>query len=220
MWQDSSQTTAVTSIGDPIGYWEDKTGNGNDFTQTDSARRPTWQGDHVQFQNDWLVGTDLSANTTEGTMVARVLVTDFNAPGGTGGGMFTFTSMDTTTSAAHYAAGSLTGTHYCHFMSTVRPACNSFSNYDPGTSAVEHTITHQKATSTALIVRCDGTEEYNVNQTTGNMGTAPLVGATRRSGIIADWSINDADIRGRGVLVYNTQLTGSLLNEAEAFIAG
>ena len=41
LFQDTAKTTSASSDNDPIGCWEDKSGNGFDFDQSTNARRPT-----------------------------------------------------------------------------------------------------------------------------------------------------------------------------------
>lgn len=43
LWQDSARTTPVTADGDPVGAWDDKSGNGNHLTQATSGRRPLYK---------------------------------------------------------------------------------------------------------------------------------------------------------------------------------
>lgn len=42
LWQDSGKVSAVTTTGQTVGYWADKSGNGLDFNQATSGNRPTW----------------------------------------------------------------------------------------------------------------------------------------------------------------------------------
>jgi hypothetical protein len=45
LFQDDAGTTPVVSDGDPVGLMQDKSGNGNDATQSVSASRPTYRTD-------------------------------------------------------------------------------------------------------------------------------------------------------------------------------
>ena len=218
MWQDSGQTTPVTTDGDPIGYWEDSSGNGNDFTQSTAGLRPTWKTTYVQFNEDVMVGADLSANATAGTMVARITVADSDCPfGATLGGMVCFTDMNNSGSAAHYAQNEI-GAHWVNFMSTSRPNAGNWADWNPTTSATKHTMVHRKAAGGTLTVRVDGTDEYSASTTTSTLGSAPLIGSTRRSGDISSFATADGRIEDGGLLLYNTELTGSDLTDAETFV--
>ena len=42
LWQDSARTTAVASNADPVGAWDDKSGNGNHVLQATSGAKPTY----------------------------------------------------------------------------------------------------------------------------------------------------------------------------------
>lgn len=41
LYQNSDGTTPATTAGDPVGYWQDKSGNGRNATQSTAANRPT-----------------------------------------------------------------------------------------------------------------------------------------------------------------------------------
>lgn len=43
LWQDAARTVPVTADGDPIGAWEDLSGNGNHATQSTAAAKPVWK---------------------------------------------------------------------------------------------------------------------------------------------------------------------------------
>ena len=43
LWQDSAKTTAITADGQTVGAWEDKSGNGRDWTQFFAGFKPTYK---------------------------------------------------------------------------------------------------------------------------------------------------------------------------------
>jgi len=43
LFQDSAGTTPVAADGDPVGLWMDKSGNGNHFSQSTTASKPTYR---------------------------------------------------------------------------------------------------------------------------------------------------------------------------------
>lgn len=58
-WQDSARTTAATAAGDPLGAWDDQSGNARHATQSTNARRPTLSSVSLapafsQPSNQWL----------------------------------------------------------------------------------------------------------------------------------------------------------------------
>ena len=56
LWQDSGRTTAVTAPGDPVGAWDDKSGNGGHALQSIGGDKPTYQTSGIFFNdiNNWL----------------------------------------------------------------------------------------------------------------------------------------------------------------------
>lgn len=80
MWQDSAKTTPVTAAGQPVGYIADKSGRGNDASQSTSASRPTLARIPASGRRNLLTRTEefdnaawaksnatVSANTSETT---------------------------------------------------------------------------------------------------------------------------------------------------------
>lgn len=69
LYQDSAKTTPVTSDGDVVGCWADKSGNGNDVTQDTTANKPLYKTAiqnsepalYFDGSNDNLAGTLASA---------------------------------------------------------------------------------------------------------------------------------------------------------------
>lgn len=63
LFQDSAGTVPVTTSGDPVGLWQDKSGNARHFSQSTSGQRPTWNSSGgfswVEFDgsDDWLFGS-------------------------------------------------------------------------------------------------------------------------------------------------------------------
>ncbi len=78
LWENSDLTTQVTADGDPVGAWEDKSGNGHTLLQATSANRPLYKtsgGLHwVEFDqvNDHMTvnfGANLTQPITSGCSV-------------------------------------------------------------------------------------------------------------------------------------------------------
>jgi len=72
MYQEDSKTTAVSSASDPVGAWEDQSGNGNDALQSTSGARPLYQTDGITFDGtaDYLTGSITSYTGTALTYFA------------------------------------------------------------------------------------------------------------------------------------------------------
>ena len=76
MYQDAAGTTPVTAVDDPVGRWEDQSGNGNHATQSTAAARPLWTGDTVQGDavDDWLKTSFTQAENALNIAVAYATV--------------------------------------------------------------------------------------------------------------------------------------------------
>jgi hypothetical protein len=63
LFQDAAGTVPVTTDGDPVGLWQDKSGNSRHFSQSTAGQRPTWHTSggfswvEMDGTDDWLVGT-------------------------------------------------------------------------------------------------------------------------------------------------------------------
>lgn len=78
LYQDSAGTTPVTADGDPVGYMQDLSGNGNHATQSTSASRPIYRTDGALH---WLEfdGVDDSMGTSSVDFSASPLMSAFLA---------------------------------------------------------------------------------------------------------------------------------------------
>lgn len=72
MYQDAAGTIPVTAAGQPVGRWEDKSGNGYILTQTTSTKRPIYQTDGTRH---WLVSNGIDTHMVS---VGNVLVNSAN----------------------------------------------------------------------------------------------------------------------------------------------
>lgn len=73
MFQDSAGTTPVTAAGDPVGLWQDKSGNGHHLVQTTDANRPILRQD---AQGVWYLegnGTSISMSVPDSTGAFKFL---------------------------------------------------------------------------------------------------------------------------------------------------
>lgn len=84
LYQDDAKTTPVTADGDPVGAWEDKSGNGNDFTIGSSPDyRPTYKTDYIRGDgtdeslvqawttpDEWMLGIKIIPQQMAGTQGA------------------------------------------------------------------------------------------------------------------------------------------------------
>jgi hypothetical protein len=82
LWQDVAGTIPVAADGDPVALWQDKSGNGTDLMQSDTALRPVYRAGggkpYIQFSSTswmyWSIGAlnfaDLSVHITTQTFDA------------------------------------------------------------------------------------------------------------------------------------------------------
>ena len=84
LWLDASDTSTITEVGGAVSQWDDKSGNGNDFTQGTAANQPT-TGTRTQnglnvldFDGtaDFMVGGDILDVLTGGLTMVGVVKMD------------------------------------------------------------------------------------------------------------------------------------------------
>jgi len=201
MWQDTGKTTPVTADGDPIAVWEDSNGGG-DWVQSDNARRPTWKTTYVQFSDDWLVGPDLTTDlTTEGTFMAAVHVVD--SGGSAAGGMFHFSSQNSSQSAAHWGT---IGLNYISILSSSRTSINWNTTPEmTGLTALVYGVQNTTTAST-FVVSVDDVDTLPQTRTF-QAPNAPVIGGTRRLSNISSWTVPDG--RLYGLVVYDQSLSST-----------
>jgi hypothetical protein len=77
-WQESSRTTSASST-DPVGAWDDQSGNANHATQGTTARKPTLGTDVVTFDGgDGLESTAIGALASAQASWTMYLVVDLS----------------------------------------------------------------------------------------------------------------------------------------------
>ena len=79
MYQDSAGTTPVTAAGQPVGRWEDKSGNAYIFNQTTSTKRPVYQTDGTYHWVDFDGVDDAMVSTANVDMSASDEVSLFGS---------------------------------------------------------------------------------------------------------------------------------------------
>lgn len=77
MFQDAAGTTPVTAVGQPVGLIRDKSGRGNNVTQSTDASRPTLEQDtnglyHLKFDgaDDYMLSPSINSGANKLTVVA------------------------------------------------------------------------------------------------------------------------------------------------------
>ena len=111
LWLDASDETTITKDGNGlVSQWNDKSGNGNHATQSNSSSQPTFDTDHINGgTSDWLnLPSDIYAGKTEGTLIIVGEQTGGSAAWGNYG-----------TSTNHTAHGNIN--FYDSFLATGRP---------------------------------------------------------------------------------------------------
>jgi hypothetical protein len=82
LWQDDGRTTAVTSDGDPVGAWDDLSGNGRHALQSSAGGKPTYKttvggnATSLSFDGgDWLDATSNDPDWAPMTLIAVLQAT-------------------------------------------------------------------------------------------------------------------------------------------------
>jgi hypothetical protein len=207
MWQDSGKTTPVTTDGDPIGYWEDKSGNGNHWSQSDNSRRPVWKTDHVLFTNDWLTCINSLAAETDGTIGFDVQAD----PSAGNGCLFQFSTATGATAANHW---NFSGSHYNTFCSGIRTLPFAWASVTQSSGdRMTYIVTEGAFTA---IIYLDGSQVDSRGQGNTNMGTTPILGGANRLGDIASFTM--ANTRVYEMVVYDRVLTAGEVTTLDGYL--
>lgn len=212
LFQNSDGTTAV-SVGDPVGYMADKSGNGNHAIQATSTKRPTLQQDGSLYYLDF--GGD------DGLATSAI---DF-----TGGDQLTVCAgarKDTDTTMVVGELSANVGTNNGAFR--LASLSNTWRYGAKGTSIVNVNATPYGAGATSVItglsdistpvatIRVDGVQKAtsSTSQGTGNLGNYPLnIGArSNASSLFLDGRIY-------GFVIRDVLSSGSDLTNLEAYMA-
>ena len=195
MYSDIAKTT-VCNQSDPLAVWEDQSGNGNDWIQSNASYRPIAQPDDNRIHNlgsgagitDHLVGPNIST-WTEGTFIAHVYVN-----GATEGGIWGTTAWNNANSLNHWNFATV---HYINFGTDQRPSSGS------GTINAWLTYENNVATDGVTTVYEDAVSIYSADLGTVGFRSTPYLGGGVRSGGI-QYCIN---AYYRRVVGYNRILT-------------
>jgi len=174
-YSDIAKTTNSTE-GGAVAVWEDQSGNGNDWTQSNASAQPVAHlsagrlynvgtaGDPVE---DYLIGPNISA-WTEGSFFARVQAVNAVANGGIWG----VTSKSSTTTTAHW--GPLN--HYVIFGGSTR--AQEFNFFPNGGVVYNDLMTYEENSDTNALTKIyiNGTERYSADLGTRGFRTAPYLG--------------------------------------------
>jgi hypothetical protein len=176
LWQDSARTTPVASDADPVGAWDDESGNGRHYTQATGGNRPTFRTAVVNSEPvvrfaagsaQWLGGPDFLTGFSAGEVV---VVVKLNAdPPFSDGGMWDFGS---TADSEHYCYAD--GNIYEEFGTTSRkstgnptPALNSWRRYGVWSASGDFASYFDGAS---------GSPHYSTGTNTVGWTTAPFLG--------------------------------------------
>ena len=214
LFQSSNGTTAV-AVGDPVGYIEDKSGNGNHAIQATSAKRPTLRESgglyYLEFNGAQGLTTSSIDFTATDTMTsclglkkdnsdtASLIETSNNVFGSGNSGVFRLLS----TTAGLYRHQSK-GTILSNADGTVAP---------PATSVL---LAQSKISTDFNILRIDGTQlgSGTTNQGTGNFTSQPLNVGARNNG-------SNLFLTGRiySLIIRNVLSSSAEIDSTEAYVA-
>jgi len=179
-WSDIGKTTNSTE-GGSVAVWEDQSGNGNDWTQSNASYRPTAHlasgrlyspGSGGSGPSYHLVGPNISAWTT-GTFFARFQLTT-----GIQGGIWGTTSWNNGSSGNHW--GYISDTHYVCFGTSVR---YTPFNWSGQAETAYDLMTYEESLDAGGLTRIfiNGTLRATTTSTSPTFRTAPYLGCLVRS---------------------------------------
>jgi hypothetical protein len=140
LYQDSARTTAVTTNGDPVGSWGDKSGNSRHLSQGTSGSRPTYTSS----------GTSLSFDGTDDTMTRAMNLGDFT--------LFLVAKVDSAGSVLVFDLDA----DATHFAYSVKPSSNTLGIHRGGVSsrAADNASAYSVGTKCCYSFRTQGVSPY------------------------------------------------------------
>ena len=213
LFQDSAGTIAVTTSGQPIGLWKDKSGSGHDFSQTSSGNRVTYdtstKGALQLSSPTYLQASAASLGTVSTSANLTIIMTASTGPSAswqiilaqwfTGTNRFHLSFQSGTDLTPNFRSAS-TGTEISYPMS--------------GTMAYNRTYTIGFiATGTALYMSFMGTS----NTTT--MSAALSTGPTSALTIADSRNANLTDGKIQEIIIYPSAISTTAFQQAEGYLA-
>ena len=183
-WSDDGKTTNSTE-GGAVAVWEDQSGNGNDWIQTNASYRPLAHLSAGRLYNDGtgtgtskhLTGPNISA-WTAGSFFARV-----QQVGLPHGAIWGVTSWNSANSLPHWSYFSDNQSHYVTFAGNSRPVAFAWTSLSEASTDL---MTYEENTDAAALTKIyvNGTQKYSGDLGTLGFRTVPVLGAGIRSGAI------------------------------------
>ena len=217
LFQDSAGTVPVTTVGQPVGKWLDKSGNNNHAVQNISASRPTYQIDNEGNPNVTFTksGTQLVTPSIDFTATAQMTacvglhVTD---SGSAGVALELGADVNSVNGSFLFGAPSSASDHslYLRGTSTIRAAVNNVVDGDDiitGLFDISQTTKELELIPRLNYVQLTGSQITwtGTDSGTGNFGNLPLyIGS--RSGITTPYGGKIYQIIVRGAASTSNQI--------------
>lgn len=208
-WQDSARTTPATAGGDPIGAWDDQSGNARHATQVTNARRPTLgttslivQCQHASQQ--WLALPNFLTGFTVGEIFA--LVRAEADPAAVQAGFWRFGS--TNDIDAHPWTD---GISYQGFGATVR---KTVGNVAPNLSTYH--VLHILSKAGLWQMWIDGVSVFSTATNTVGWATNPCIGKSINAGV-TDFFGNHRFVE---VFMYSQERSGAERSALLSYLQG
>ena len=213
LYQDSSKTTAVSSDNDPVGCWEDKSGNGFDHDQGTSINRPTFDTTTMGLNS---LNLDNSVDSGKGQFLENSTCTDTIT-------MFIVLNYGTNSNAG--SSFGIGASYNGYFTFAAGSSLNYVSTSPTGYRTVGDSYTRIAAGNDAIItgdlvnfLRENGTQyamnnPYNYSSHSGNVGS--YVG---RRGLTPN---NHTPFNGNigEIIAYERRLSSTEIDEVETYLS-
>ena len=198
LWQDSARTTPATSDGDPVGAWDDASGNGDHYTQTNNDKRPALRTSVlnslpvVRFDgtDDQLHGPDHLSGLTAGTIFCVVKIDNDPPAQDMFSGLWRFSSA---ADSVHYPYTD--GNWYESFGSTVRK-----STGNPTLALTDWRVIGVTSASGAWEAFIDGSSHYSTASNSVGFDSTPKFGVSGNEAYFLDGDIAE-------LIIYDTSLS-------------
>lgn len=209
-WQDSARTTPVTADGDPVGAWDDLSGNGNHFTQSTGAQRPAYRTAQINGR------AVLDLDGTGDVMYANGLSSVYSGTDVASSAFVAFRKVSNTTHDEVYGASRSSASNPLHLIVSNdnaglyrflrRDDAGSTGNVNGSTATLVATVHSNVYTGTTASTWIDGADTAILDDS-ADVGATTIDRVTIGAINLGGPEVSYADVEIAELVVYNRALS-------------